>query len=40
METRITGKVIVLGDNVDTDQIYPGACSDRSAGNGCKSCAG
>ena len=25
METKITGKVIVVGDNVDTDQIYPGA---------------
>lgn len=25
METRITGKVIVVGDNIDTDQIYPGA---------------
>lgn len=25
METRMTGSVIVVGDNVDTDQIYPGA---------------
>ena len=25
METKLTGKVIVVGDNVDTDQIYPGA---------------
>ena len=25
METRITGKIIVVGDNIDTDQIYPGA---------------
>lgn len=24
METRLTGKVIVVGDNIDTDQIYPG----------------
>ncbi|MDR1744341.1 MAG: 3-isopropylmalate dehydratase small subunit [Planctomycetota bacterium] len=24
METVITGKAIVLGDNIDTDQIYPG----------------
>ncbi len=24
METRIRGRVIVLGDNIDTDQIYPG----------------
>jgi len=24
METKITGKIIVLGDNIDTDQIYPG----------------
>lgn len=24
METKITGTVIVLGDNIDTDQIYPG----------------
>lgn len=24
MNTEITGKIIVLGDNVDTDQIYPG----------------
>ncbi|MBV1757932.1 MAG: 3-isopropylmalate dehydratase small subunit [Dethiosulfatibacter sp.] len=24
METKITGKVIVLGNNIDTDQIYPG----------------
>ena len=24
METRLTGKVIVIGDNIDTDQIYPG----------------
>ena len=24
MNTRITGKCIVLGDNIDTDQIYPG----------------
>lgn len=25
METKRTGKIIVVGDNVDTDQIYPGA---------------
>lgn len=25
METKITGSVIVVGDNIDTDQIYPGA---------------
>lgn len=24
METRLTGKIIVIGKNVDTDQIYPG----------------
>lgn len=24
METKITGKIIVVGDNIDTDQIYPG----------------
>ena len=24
MNTKITGKSIVLGDNIDTDQIYPG----------------
>ena len=24
METKLTGKVIVVGDNSDTDQIYPG----------------
>ena len=24
METKVTGKVIVVGDNIDTDQIYPG----------------
>ena len=24
MKTRITGKIIVVGDNIDTDQIYPG----------------
>ena len=24
MNTKITGKCIVLGDNIDTDQIYPG----------------
>ncbi|MDO4617080.1 MAG: 3-isopropylmalate dehydratase small subunit [Lachnospiraceae bacterium] len=24
METRITGKTIVVGKNIDTDQIYPG----------------
>ncbi|MCQ2511060.1 MAG: 3-isopropylmalate dehydratase small subunit [Lachnospiraceae bacterium] len=24
METRITGKIIVVGKNIDTDQIYPG----------------
>lgn len=23
MNKEITGKVIVLGDNIDTDQIYP-----------------
>ena len=25
METKLTGKIIVVGDNIDTDQIYPGA---------------
>ena len=25
MEMRVTGKVIVVGDNIDTDQIYPGS---------------
>ncbi len=24
METKLTGKVVVVGDNIDTDQIYPG----------------
>ena len=24
MEMKLTGKVIVVGDNIDTDQIYPG----------------
>ena len=24
MDTKLTGKVIVVGDNIDTDQIYPG----------------
>lgn len=24
MKTEITGKIIVLGNNIDTDQIYPG----------------
>lgn len=24
MNTKITGKTIVVGDNIDTDQIYPG----------------
>ncbi len=24
MKTEITGKIVVLGNNVDTDQIYPG----------------
>ncbi len=24
MNTKITGKIIVLGDNIDTEQIYPG----------------
>ncbi|MBR6442632.1 MAG: 3-isopropylmalate dehydratase small subunit [Clostridia bacterium] len=24
METKLTGKTIVVGDNIDTDQIYPG----------------
>ncbi|MBR1560896.1 MAG: 3-isopropylmalate dehydratase small subunit [Clostridia bacterium] len=24
MKTKITGRIIVVGDNVDTDQIYPG----------------
>lgn len=24
MNTKITGKIIVVGDNIDTDQIYPG----------------
>jgi len=28
METKIKGKVIVLGNNIDTDQIYPGRFLD------------
>ena len=24
MDTKVTGKIIVVGDNIDTDQIYPG----------------
>ena len=24
METKLTGKAVVVGDNIDTDQIYPG----------------
>ncbi|OON84876.1 3-isopropylmalate dehydratase [Oribacterium sp. C9] len=24
METKVTGKIIIVGDNIDTDQIYPG----------------
>ena len=28
METKIRGKVIVLGNNIDTDQIYPGRFLD------------
>lgn len=24
METKITGKIIIVGNNIDTDQIYPG----------------
>ena len=24
MNSEITGKIIVMGDNIDTDQIYPG----------------
>lgn len=24
MKTKVTGKIIVVGDNIDTDQIYPG----------------
>ncbi|MDD3369270.1 MAG: 3-isopropylmalate dehydratase small subunit [Lachnospiraceae bacterium] len=24
MKTEITGKIIIVGDNIDTDQIYPG----------------
>ena len=24
MDTKITGRIIVVGDNIDTDQIYPG----------------
>lgn len=24
MNTRLTGRIIVVGDNIDTDQIYPG----------------
>ena len=24
MDTKITGQIIVVGDNIDTDQIYPG----------------
>lgn len=25
METKLTGRIVVVGDNIDTDQIYPGA---------------
>lgn len=28
METKVTGKIIVVGDNIDTDQIYPGRYLD------------
>lgn len=28
METKLRGKVIVLGNNIDTDQIYPGRFLD------------
>ena len=28
METILTGKIIVVGDNIDTDQIYPGRFLD------------
>ncbi|WP_296400078.1 3-isopropylmalate dehydratase [Acidaminococcus timonensis] len=28
METKITGKIIVVGNNIDTDQIYPGRYLD------------
>ena len=28
METKVTGKIIVVGDNIDTDQIYPGQYLD------------
>ncbi|MCR5288475.1 MAG: 3-isopropylmalate dehydratase small subunit [Treponema sp.] len=24
MKTEVTGKIIIVGDNIDTDQIYPG----------------
>ena len=24
MNSEITGKIIIVGDNIDTDQIYPG----------------
>lgn len=28
MENKVTGKIIVVGDNIDTDQIYPGRYLD------------
>ena len=41
MKTKITGKCIVVGDNIDTDQIYPGrfmAITDpREIGSHCLS---
>lgn len=39
METKVTGKIIVVGDNIDTDQIYPGRYLDivdpREIGSHC-----
>ena len=41
MNTKVTGKIIVVGDNIDTDQIYPGcylAITDpREIGSHCLS---
>ena len=36
MNSEITGKIIVVGNNIDTDQIYPGcylALTDRPEGD-------
>lgn len=39
METKLTGKIIVVGKNIDTDQIYPGrflaATDPREIGSHC-----